>query len=137
MNKVEVVSFRKKIPKGSNGDNKIILKEKIKDAGTVEGIKGMFYEGQGKNLTVYPYVIHKGNRKEDLITYVEGTDPFLSGNKRFVDVPANCQVDKDDYIYMEIENLTPDDETGADYSLDFDIIVDYYAGKRRAIGGVI
>lgn len=127
--KKEVVSFRKLVPKNSE----IELKERIKADGTIEGVNVRFYAGQQKDLRVEVFIMHKGEKREDIITYPEGTDRFLSGDDDNFSFPATFPVYYDDYIKIQAKNVDPN----FDYSLVVDVIIDYYMGANRVINGVM
>lgn len=126
-NKKEVISFRKTVAGGTS----MVLKERIKDPGTVEGLRVRFYPGQEKALQVFPFVEHKGQRIESLITYAEETDRFLSGDDDYMEYAVVVPVDYDDYIKIDVKNASP-----YDYDVAVDVFVDYFGGQNRVIGGV-
>lgn len=125
-NRKEVISFRKRITAGQT----VGFSERVKAAGTVEGVKVKFYVGQEKSLQVYPYIEHKGRKYESLITYPEGTDNYLSGDDEDNTYDVVVPVDNDDYVKVNVTNTS-----AYDYDLSCDISIDYYGGKNRIVGG--
>ncbi|MCT4564161.1 MAG: hypothetical protein N4A68_07540 [Maledivibacter sp.] len=129
MNRKEVVSFRKKIEPGVRE----IIRERVKASGTVEKIIIRFYLGEQLSLRIRPCVEKKGQQLVDLITYPRGTDNYITGDD---DPPMPFDVVfpvyNDDNIAVIVQN------TGEIASrLSVDIEVDYYAGDKRVIGGVV
>jgi len=128
-NKQEVISFKKVIPAGTVAE----YSERVKGEGTVEKISATFYEGQNGLLHVRPYIQHKGEKIEDLITYPTGCEKYIAGNAESNKVYDVCvSVENDDDIYVFVDNTSAEDLT-----LTVEIVVDYYEGKNRVIGGVI
>lgn len=127
-NKVEVVSFRKVIAPSTEQT----FVERIKSPGTIEQARVRFYPGQQKALQVQPYVIHKGQLREDLLTYSEGTDKYLSGDDDTFEFPCVVTVDYDDELHVYAKNT----DATYSYTLVIDVVVDYYAGGNRVVGGI-
>ena len=128
-NKKEVVSFKATI---AAGETKTFV-ERVKAAGTVEGLRTRFYTGQEQALQVRPYVKHKGSKIEHLVTYVEGGHEYLSGEDDTDIIPCVINVDYDDELVVKVTNTS-----GAyDYTLNLLVTVDYYGGGDRVIGGVL
>ena len=127
INMVESISFIKKIPPGTD-----VLAERVKAAGTVEAIKIKFNAGQEGALRVRPVIEHKGAKIEDLVTYPETTERFLSGDDDPLYLRVNMPVDNDDYIKLLIENTS-----AFTYTVNCQVEIDYFAGKQRVVGGVI
>lgn len=129
LDKKEVVAIRTKI---LPNETKTIT-ERIKADGTVENINVRFYYGQQLALKVYPYVRHMGNKLEGLLTYPEGAENSISGDDDIFKFDIVCPVKNDDELYIIIENTSSEFE----YNVAIDIVVDYYAGQSRIVGGVI
>lgn len=129
MNKKEVVSFRVTVPKGSKN---IIYKERVKADGTVEEVRVRFYRGQQLALQVVPYVNHKGRKHEQLLTFAGNTNGYLCGDDDYFVYPVVVPVEDNDYVSVMVTNT----DAANDYTLSVDVVVDYYAGKNRIIGGV-
>ena len=126
---VEIMSFRKVIPANTPD----LLSERVKGPGTIEGIKVKFYPGQQKALRIVPFVEHKGSKTEQLITYPSTTDQFLAGDDDYFIFPVIVEVDNDDFVKIRAVNT---DLVNA-YTCVVDVIIDYYAGKKRVIGGLL
>lgn len=129
MSKKEVVSFRKTIPAGQT----IILYERIKAQGTVEELRVRFYPGQARELRVYPIILHKGDQAENMLTYAESSDNYLSGDDDNLIMPSIVPVDNDDQIKITAINTN----ATYDYTLVVDVVIDYFAGKNRVVSGVV
>jgi hypothetical protein len=128
-NKKEVISFRKVI----SPLEVITIKERIKAPGTVEELRVRFYRGQQLALEVLPYIEHKGRQIEELITFAEGTEGVLQGDDDYFVFPVVASVDYDDYIKVRVVNK----DTTYSYTLSVDVVIDYYGGHRRVVGGAI
>lgn len=128
MNKKEVIAFRHTIPPGGKG----VLSERIKADGTIEGIKVKFYIGQELYLKVMPYIRHIGNKVEYPITVVGNGGKWLTGDDDNFSFEVVIPVKNDDEFVVEFEN-TSDYE----YNLVVDVIVDYYGGQNRIVGGMV
>jgi hypothetical protein len=126
---MESISFRKVIEKGQS----VILKERVKADGTVTKVKIKFYEGQEGSLRVTPYVLKTRNRIEQLVTYAEGSDTYLSGNDEAYEQDISLKINNDDYVCISVTNTSSE----YDYNLNADILVDYYGGNDRVVGGVM
>jgi hypothetical protein len=124
----EVVSFRKLIDPAK----KQKFNERIKGEGTIEQLRVRFYPGQGKSLRIYAYIKRKGRVLEEMITFTDGTDRFLSGDDDSLVFPIAVPVENDEEIEIHAENI---DATNP-YSLVVDVIVDYMGGRNR-VGGMI
>jgi hypothetical protein len=127
--KKEVVTVRKTILANTSGK----LRERIKDSGTVEELRLRFYPGQSRALRVVPYILHKGEQREDLVTFFDGSDRYFSGDDDTVVLPCILSVGNDDYLEISYANIS----TLYDYTLAVDIVIDYYGGKNRVSGGVV
>lgn len=122
--KKEVVSFRKIIASGTSET----IKERLKDDGTVQEVRVRFYAGVERTLKVYPYVLHKAGRREDLFTYPTGTETYISGDDDSLNFPVSVDFENDDEIVVACENtgLYP-------YTLSVDIIIVYHAEEVKPI----
>lgn len=127
--KVEVISFRELVTHGTT----VNLSQLIQDSGTIQEMRVRFYAGQEKALHVVPYILHTSNRREDLITYAPNSDTFLSGENDYFVYPIVTQVENLDKICVSATNIDPT----YDYTLVLDLVVDYYGGTSRVIGGAI
>ena len=128
MNRKEVVSFRKNIGAGV----KEMLKERVKAPGTVEKIRVKFYSGEQLTLKIKPCVEKKGRQLVDLITYPKNTDTVITGDDELLTFDVVFPVYNDDVLVLIVEN------TGDKLSrCSCDIEVDYYAGDKRVVGGVV
>lgn len=123
----ESVSFRKSVA-ASEEDR---LHERIKGAGTIEGIRVRFYSGQQLDLRVHVYVVHKGGLTESLITYNAGADQYLSGDDEVVQIDCVVSVENDDELWVWYQNA----DAVNSYNLVVDVAIDYYGGNQRV--GVI
>lgn len=107
----------------------MILKERVKDNGTIEGIRVRFYSGQQLALRVNPYIEHKGQKIENLLTYSEGSNPWLAGDDDPFEYPCVVTVEYDDYVKVWVQNT----DAANDYDLVLDVIIDYYNGQNRVV----
>lgn len=123
--KKEVICIRKSIPSNTS----LVIKERIKGDGTVEGIRLKFYVGQEKKLRVMPKILQTGDVLFDLATYPEGTDRFLSGDDDLVEIPCIISVGYDDELQIHVENT----DAANSYSLVCDVFIDYFGGKSRLL----
>jgi hypothetical protein len=124
--KKEIITFREVIP--ANTLQTLEFKERIKANGTIETVKVRFYKGQQKALEVYPFVRHKGNKDESLITY-SGSTSHLSGDDDYFIYDVVVPVENDDQMMIHVKNIDP---TYA-YTMVVDVAVDYYGGKDRVV----
>lgn len=99
----------------------------IKSEGTVERIVGKFYPGQQGALHVRPYLLLNGDRPEELIRYVSGSNAYLSGDDREFDYPIDFEVQGDDTLKVYAQNVS-----AYDYTLEIAVVIDYMAGRMRA-----
>jgi uncharacterized membrane protein len=127
--KKETVAFIKIIPAGTSAK----LLERVKGEGTVEKLTVRFYPGQQKSLQVRAIIIHKGNKIEDLITYPEGGDSYLSGDDDSLVFNIVIPVENDDEIAISVKNI----DASNDYTLMAFLEIDYYGGKNRVVGGAL
>jgi hypothetical protein len=118
--KTEVLSFRKDILPNSN----VLLKERIKDTGRVTEIRVRFYPGQERQLQVKPYGLLTGNRAEDVLTYVGGTETYLTGDNDYFVFPVSLELNMDDEFAVSAVNLS----SSYTYTLVCDVVVQYYGG---------
>lgn len=128
-NKREPILFRKTIPGGASDD----LHERIKGDGTIEEMRVRFYPGQQKDLHVSVWIDHKGSQAEFLYTTPSSGERYLSGDDDAFIFPVTIEVEYDDFVRVHVENVDPLN----DYDLAVDVLVDYYGGKNRIIGGAI
>jgi len=112
-------------------DEVITLRERIKGDGTIEQMKVRFFQGQQKSLLVRPYVRHKGNKIEDLITYPEGTNQFLSGENDYLEFDLVVPVENDDELCIWVSNVDADHLDP--YTLHVSVMVDYFGGTSRVV----
>lgn len=126
---VDVMSFRKVVPHGQT----VKLSQNVQADGTVQEVRVRFYAGQEKGLKVTPYILHTSNRRQDLINYAPDSDPYLSGENDYFVYPVVMAVGDLDSICVDATNTDPN----YDYSLVVDVVVDYYGGQQRVIGGGI
>lgn len=124
--KKEVIAIRKTVPAGAT----VIVSERVKGPGTVEELRVRFYPGQSRSLRVNPYVLHKGDQAEPMLTYPEGTENFLSGDDDTLIFPSVVTVENDDNIRVIAQNMS----SGFDYTLVIDVVIDYHSGQNRAGG---
>jgi hypothetical protein len=124
--KKEIITFREIIPPNTLQD--LQFSERIKADGTIETIKVRFYKGQQKSLQVYPFVRHKGNKDESLITY-SGSTNHLSGDDDYFIYDVVVPVENDDQMIIFVKNVDPT----YSYTMVVDVAIDYYGGKDRVI----
>lgn len=105
------------------------FQERIKADGTIQSVKVRFFKGQQLALHVRPYVLHTGNLVEDIITYPEGTNQYLSGDDDYPLYDVVCPVRNDDELVVWVHNTDPDDT----YTLNVTVTVDYHGGQNRAV----
>lgn len=114
--KKEIIAIRKDIQPGEL----ITFRERLKDNGALVNLTIRFYPGVENDLKVEPYILHKGNRREDLVTYVEGSNPYISGDDDRFAFPVYTEFKYDDEFIVEAENV------GAfPYTLVLDALVEY------------
>lgn len=119
--KKEIVSFRKLIPPNTTD----VIGERIKADGTIESVKVRIYQGVQKALQINPFVEHKGNKLEDMITYPSTTDPYISGDDDYLEFDVTIPVEYDDFLKVWVKNT---DATNS-YTLVLDVEVDYIGGR--------
>jgi hypothetical protein len=122
INKKEPIVFIKKIPPGVTD----VLSERVKGDGTIEGFTVRFFPGQENSLRVRPFVEHRGGTIEELVTYVETGDRFLSGDNDYDEYAAAIPVRNDDYVKVHVTNTSP-----YEYTLKIVVNVDYLGGQNR------
>jgi hypothetical protein len=120
----ESIVTRRSVAAGEVGT----VRERLKADGTVEEVRVRFYPGQEGALQVTPYVLHKGERREDLLTYPEGVNRFLSGDDDYVIFPLSISFEYDDEIRIDYKNTST-----FTYTLAIDVIVDYLGGQNRVV----
>jgi hypothetical protein len=128
INTMEVMFFQKTIAPSEND----YVKQRVKANGTVEQLRVRFYPGQQLSLRVNVIVMHKGNRSEPLVSYLEGGNQFLSGEDDYFVLPVVVPVEYDDEIRVYFENT----DGSNPYTLSVQVVVDYFAGTDRVVGGV-
>lgn len=128
-NTMEVMHFQKTIPAGETSD----ARQRVKANGTVEQLRVRFYTGQQKSLQVNPIVLHKGEKAEPLVSYLKGGDPFIAGEDDYFVFPVVVPVEYDDEIVIYYTNT----DLANPYTLSVQVIVDYFGGTDRIVGGVI
>jgi hypothetical protein len=119
--KKEVMSFRQDVPAGET----VIIKERIKDNGTIEQVRVRFYAGQEKELQVRPYVEHHARNSEDVISYAEGTQPFLSGEDDEFIFPCAVDVQYDDSFVVWAKN----NDLVYTYTVSVDVVISYFGSE--------
>lgn len=127
--KREPIIFRKSILHSTTDT----LQERIKADGTIEEMRVRFYPGQQKALQVEVVVEHKGQQAEYLYTSPATGERYLSGDDDYFIFPLTCEVEYDDFVKVRAVNT----DATYDYDLAVDVLVDYYGGKNRVIGGVL
>lgn len=115
--KKEIISIRKDIAPGTT----VQFKERLKDNGALVNVNIRFYPGVENDLKVEPYILHKGNRREDIVTYVEGSNGNISGDDDVFNFPVYLEFKYDDEFVVEVENVS----TLYSYTLVLDGIVEY------------
>ena len=114
--KTEVISFRLPVSPSEN----VALKERLKDKGIVTELRVRFYPGVEKSLQVSPFILHKESRREDLFTFVQGTEKYITGDNDYLIFPCSVEFDYDDEMQVNVFN------NGLyEYSLSVDVIVSY------------
>lgn len=114
--KKEVLSFIKDIAPGEE----LTLSERIKDGGRIEQVNVRFYSGVERALHVRPYILHDGRKQQDIITYVNGTEVYLSGDDDTIKLPCSIDVNYDDEFKVWARNTG-----GYTYTLYCHVIVSY------------
>lgn len=120
--KKEVIAIRRNVAPLE----KVLVKERVKYNGNIERVEVRFYAGQENELTILPYVRHKGGKIETFFTFPEGTDPFLSGEDDQLSFPTTIEIELDDEIHVSAINKS----SVYDYTMVVDIIVTYYSELR-------
>jgi len=115
--KKEVISFRASILENDT----YTFKERLKDNGFIEEVKIRFYPGVEKSLRVNPYILHKENRREELVTFPDMTDQFITGDDDYLTFPVSIEFAYDDEMAVDVSNVS---DMYA-YSLVVDVIVSY------------
>ncbi|WP_353853165.1 hypothetical protein [Dehalobacter restrictus] len=127
--RMETVSFRVNLAAGEE----VTLTERIKSDGTIESMRARFYAGQENCLQIRPCVLQKGRKSLiDLLTYPEGTVNYISGEDDTFEYPVVLSVQNDDEIKLYCKNVGD-----YEYTIVIDIVIDYFAGENRVIGGVL
>lgn len=115
--KKEIISFRSNI----SALDDTSFKERIKDNGVIEELRIRFNPGCQNTLLVNPYVSHKIKKREDLITFAEGTQTFISGDNDYFVFPVYIPVEYDDDLIVECQSI----DTLYDHMLAIDIVISY------------
>lgn len=115
--KKEVITIRKVVPSLS-GVGKVV--ERIKDNGSVEEIRIRFYPGSQRTLKVEPFILHKGNKREDFFTYPLGTEKNITGDDDYLIFPVTVNFEYDDELVIQYDNIGD-----YAYTLSVDVIVSY------------
>lgn len=116
--KKEIIAIRKDIEPGQ----KLEFKERLKDNGALVSVTVRFYPGVENDLKVEPFILHKGNRREDILTYVENSNAYISGDDDIFNFPVYVEFKYDDEFVIEAENI------GAfPYTLVVDALIEYVA----------
>ncbi|UWG95516.1 hypothetical protein LPY66_11340 [Dehalobacter sp. DCM] len=127
--RVETMVFRASLAAGA----KQTYKERIKSDGTVEKVRIKIYPGSEGTLKIRPCVFQKGRRSlVDLLTYPDGGNQYMSGDDDYFEFPVVMSVQNDDEIYIICENAG-----SYPYTVSVDVVIDYFGGKDRIIGGVL
>lgn len=115
--KSEVVSFRRDcLPNETQ-----TLKERVKAAGRIQEVRIRFYPGQESALRVNPFVLHKGSKSENLVTYAEGTLTYFAGDDDYFVLPCSTLVENDDELCLYYLN----NNGSFTYTLAVDIVIIY------------
>ena len=115
--KKEVVTFRKSMGAGTSGT----ITERLKDDGFIEEVRIRFYPGVERQLQVSPFILHKENRREDLFTFPEGTEKYITGDNDYLIFPVSLEFAYDDEIQVSYVNT----DINYPYTLVVDIVVSY------------
>jgi hypothetical protein len=127
-NKKETVQFTKTITAGTTLNGANALAYLVKTEGTVERVFGKFYPGQQGALQVRPYILLTADRQEELVTYPNGVNRFMSGDDRVFDIPIDYDVKNGDQIKVDVSNTS-----AYDYTLEISFVLDYVGGGSRVI----
>lgn len=100
--KKEVVVFRKDV----SGGETIILDERIKSNGRIVEVRVRFYDGSEGSFHVRPYVLHKGSLQENVVSYPDQGEQFISGNDDYFNFPVSVDVENDDQLKVWAENTS-------------------------------
>lgn len=114
--KKEIISIRKDINSGET----VQFKERLKANGALVNVNVRFYPGVENDLKVEPYILHKGNKREDIVTYTEGANAYISGDDDTFTFPVYVEFQYDDEFVVEAENVG-----GYAYTLVVDAIIEY------------
>lgn len=126
LNKKEVISFRAAVAPNTTNT---IFREQVKADGTVEKVSVRFYPGQQMSLHVFPFISHKGDQTESLVTYPKNTNNYLAGDDDYLVFDMVATVEYLDWIEVMVSNVDPANT----YTLVVDVVVDYYGGKQRVV----
>jgi hypothetical protein len=120
--KKEVVLFRKDIQPGVSE----ILSERIKSNGAVKSVKVRFYDGSEGSFHVNPYVLHKGSLQENVVSYPDGGEKYMSGNDDDFNFDVSIPIEIDDELKVYVNNTS-----SFVYTLVCDIGVVYYEKEGK------
>jgi hypothetical protein len=115
--KKEVIAIRKDVLP----NEKVTIRERIKDNGLIEELRVRFYPGQERALQVRPYVLHDSRRIEDVFTYPDNTELFISGDDDYLIFPVSVGVRYDDEFIVEAFN----NNANYTYTVVVDVVVSY------------
>lgn len=115
--KTEVITFRQIV----YPDSIMLFKERCKDNGNVSSVSIRFYSGSEGDLHIKPYILHKGNKAEDLFTFAAGTNGFISGDDDYFVFPCDLSFQYDDEICVWVHNTNVD----WDYTCSVDFVINY------------
>lgn len=115
--KKEPILFHKKILANTTD----VLAERVKSDGMITSLIVRFYSGQEGSLQVSPFVEHKGNKVEYMVTFPNTSKTFISGDDDIFTFPLSLSVEYDDFIKVHVKN-----NSSYDYDLVCHVIVSYY-----------
>ena len=126
--RVEAIKFRADLAAGVS----VTLKERLKGNCTIEELRTRFYAGQEGTLHIRPCLWQTGRGVlVDLVTYPSGTLKYLAGEDDREVYKVTMDALLDDEVWLICENVG--DYT---YTVNCDVIIDYFAGTNRVVGGV-
>lgn len=118
--KTEVLSYRVNVLPGQE----LELKERIKDNGRVSEIRIRFYPGQERQLRVRPFILHTNNRAENILTFVDTTETYLTGDNDYFVFPVSSELFLDDEFVVWTKN----DNDLYVYTVVVDVVINYLEG---------
>ena len=126
MEKIDVISFRKKITPLQN----IFFDYEVPSDGTIDRVGIFFAQGQQFDLRVNLMIIQSGSQVPDpIILYAEGTEPYIAGDNVYFERNVMRPVTPGDLIRVYAESH----DAANDMNLSVDITIDYYIGKGRVL----